>query len=294
MNIQQAVAKATLRLQAKQIKTAFLDAEVLLSFTLAKPKEFLYTHSEKKLTKSQMKKFGALITRRTKGEPVAYLRKQKEFYGLDFYVDKRVLIPRPETELLVEEVIKRLTVNRQPSTVTIADIGTGSGCIIIALAKSLLETCNLKHVTYYATDISRLALQVAKINARKHKVKINFFQGDLLKPLENKKNDLIVANLPYLDDNYKNLLKSSAKTSLKFEPKIALAGYQYGLAIYERFFKQISQLKNKPKFIVCEIGHTYTAKLRQLLKKYLPQYRVEIKKDLAGLNRILVINLTNA
>ncbi|MFA5021520.1 MAG: peptide chain release factor N(5)-glutamine methyltransferase [Patescibacteria group bacterium] len=289
MTIQEALKIFTKKLQAKKNKTAALDAEVLLSFVIKKPKEFLYSHSEAKLTKLQLKKLSKLAARRTKGEPIAYLVKQKEFFGLSFLVDKRVLIPRPETELLVEEVIKEIRDQRsgiRDERLSVADIGTGSGCIIISLAKSY----KIKAISYLATDNSKLALQVAKLNAKTHQVKIKFLHGNLLKPLKNVKIDILIANLPYGWPQWKN--NSSMQTAaLKFEPKNALFAKENGLYLYHQLFEQIAKRKQKPKFIFIEFDPRQKTKLQKLLKKYLPNYQVEIKKDLAGLNRILVIKL---
>ena len=274
MTLKTSLKLASLKLKKAKIKTAELDTEVLFSFVLKKPKEFLYTHPEKEITKKQSKKIDDLIKKREKGWPIAYLRNLKEFYGLEFYVDRRVLIPRPETELLVETI---LTISPKPKT--IADIGTGSGCISISLAKNLPST------KIFAIDISKPALKVAKINTKKHQAKVEFHQGDLLQPLKNKKISLIVANLPYLDNYY----KTSKDPGLKFEPKTALKGYQHGLAVYEKLFKQIAGLKQQPKTILCELGPTQAKKMKSLAKKYLPKYQAEIKKDLTGLNRMIIL-----
>src|SRR3989344_387561 len=311
MTIKQALAWVTKKLQAKNIKNASLDAEVLLSFILIKPKEFLYTYPEKVLTSGQTRRLNSLVKRRAKGEPIAYLTNHKEFYGLDFYVDKRVLIPRPKTELLIDEVLNYINqprsrgihprraarINSSPTRreIKIADIGTGSGCIAVALKKHLPKS------EVYATDISKSALVVAKKNARRHKVKIKFFQGDLLKPLITRRRnvdvspslpriDIIVANLPYLD-NALNRRRHwpMSPAALRYEPRKALAGGKYGLEIYEKFFKQIQASLIKPKIIFCEIGNNYQRQLQQLLKKYSLSSQIEIKKDLASLNRILKI-----
>lgn len=289
MTIQELLKISFKQLEAKKISTASLDAEVLLAFALNKPKEFLYSHPQSKVTKLQENKFLKLIKRRTQGEPVAYLRNTKEFYGLDFYVDKRVLIPRPETELLVEETLRFLTVNLQPSTVSIADIGTGSGCIIISLAKILATGYRLPATSFYATDISKPALTVAKLNAKKHKVKIKFYQGNLLEPLKDKKINILIANLPYGWRVWKN--NTSAETSsLKFEPQNALFTKENGLYLYRQLFKQLAKRGQKPKLIIGEFDPRQQIVLQNNIKKYLPQYRVEIKKDLAGLNRIVILS----
>ncbi|MFA6215270.1 MAG: peptide chain release factor N(5)-glutamine methyltransferase [Patescibacteria group bacterium] len=297
ITINQALNLAAQNFKRAKIKTAFLDSEVLLAFILNQPKEFLYTYPQKKLTKSQFHKLQAIIKKRTKGEPVAYLKNQKEFYGLNFYVDKRVLIPRPETELLVEEAAKLLkAISYQPAgrqaglkAISIADIGTGSGCAIIALVKTWSEIRDKKsEISCYGTDISKSALQVAKKNARKHQVKIKFCQGSLLEPLKNKKIDVILANLPYGWPQW--LAKSSAETAgLKFEPKKSLFAKEGGLYLYRRLFGQIAEMKLKPKLILIEFDPRQKKALAKLAKKYLPAGQLEIKKDLAGLNRILII-----
>lgn len=228
MTIKQALIEAT-----KKLKSA-LDADILLSHAIDKSKEYLYTYPEKNLTKKQTEKYNRLIKKRIKKIPVAYLTNHKEFFNLDFYVDKNVLIPRPLTESLVEEVIKEA----KNKKINIADIGTGSGCIAIALKK------HLPQATVYATDISIAALNVAKKNAKKHRVKIKFFQGDLLAPLSNKKIDIIVANLPYLT-------KSQIKNELKYEPKTALLG---GDKYIKKLLRQAKELKYQPEKIFLETG----------------------------------------
>lgn len=284
MTLWQALNWATKKLKTRKIKTAALDAEVLLSFVTKKPKEFLYTHPEIKLTKPQLKKFTALISRRLEGEPVAYLRKKKEFYGLDFYVDRRVLIPRPETELLVEKIIKLLKA-KSYKLKAIADIGTGSGCIAITLAKYLPK------VKILATDISQKTLLVARKNARKHKVRIKFYRGNLLEPLKDKKIDIIIANLPYGCQDYWQNNSTAVTSSLKFEPKKSIFTKEKGLYLYHCLFSQIAERKQKPKLILCEFDPRQTSRLEKLVKKYLPTSKLEIKKDLAGLNRVLLIKL---
>ena len=310
MTISQALISAIKKLKSKSIKTSALDAEVLLAFVLNKPKAFLYTYPEKNLTQDQLNKFQNFIKRHLKGEPIAYLRGFKEFYGLKFIVNKNVLTPRPETELLAEEVISSLRapqrgakqsrdcfVNRpeiksglspRNDGYMIADVGTGSGCIVIALAKILPKTYNLKPITYCATDISSSALKIAKKNAKIHNVKIKFYHGNLIKPLKNKKIDIIVANLPY-EPNKKNQFKTAETIGLKYEPKIALFAKKNGLYYYEKLFKQINGRKQKPRLIFCEIDPGQKNSLKKLAKKYLPDYQIEIKKDLAGLNRVFIL-----
>ena len=281
MNIQQTLIKASKILKNNKIPTASLEAEVLLAFILNKPKEYLYAYPEKELTVRQQKKFTGLINRREKAEPVAYLTKNKEFFGLNFFVDKQVLIPRPETELLVEEILK-IAKNSNSKKFTIADVGTGSGCIAVALAK------NLPDAKIIGTDNSAGALTVAGFNAKHNRVNVKFFRGSLLAPLKKKSINIIAANLPYGWRVWKNDHSIPAK-SLKFEPPKALFTGENGLLLYRRLFEQISEKIRKPKFVVCEFDPRQAKSIVKLAKKYMPEYFTEIKEDLAGHNRILVI-----
>ena len=224
------------------------------------------------------------MAKRLRGWPIAYLTNQKEFYGLNFYVDQRVLIPRPETELLVEEVIKLLKATSYFLKAAITDIGTGSGCIAVTLKKQLPKAKVL------AIDVSKTALAVAKYNAKKHKTKIKFYQGSLLSPIKNKKIDVIVANLPYGWPEWKN--NTSAETKgLKFEPAKSLFTKEKGLYLYRQLFSQTAKLKNKPKLIFVEFDPRQKTALQNIIKKNLPEAKLEIKKDLAGLNRLLIVTI---
>ncbi len=201
MTIRQSLSLWTKIKKASQ--SPLLDAELLLAHVLKKPREFLYTYPEKKLTSAQYQNFKKLINKRAKYWPIAYLTGIKEFYGLDFIVNKDVLIPRPETEELVDLAKGKI----------IVDVGTGCGNIAIAIAKKLPQS------KVIATDISKKALDVARENAKKNKVKVEFYQGSMLEALPKKyynKIDLIVSNPPYLPKNQAN------KKSLQHEPMVAL------------------------------------------------------------------------
>jgi len=267
----------------KPLDPNYIEGSLLLSFCLGKNKEYLYAHPEQRLIETQLKNFEKLIIRRLKKEPLAYLIKQKEFYDLNFYVDKNVLIPRPETELIINEVLKIITNNQKP--ITIADIGTGSGCIAIALAKLLAKA----KIT--AVDISSPALKIAKKNAKRHNVfeKIKFLQSDLLSFKDGKKSALadflpssvIIANLPYLT--------KKELTNVPFEPQKALFGGKNGLEIVEKFLRQISKLKYQPQTIFLEISPTQTNKIKNLVNKYLPDKRIKFIKDLNSQIRLIKI-----
>ncbi len=258
-----------------------LDSEVLLSFVFKKPKEFLLAHPEFELSKKQTVQFKKLIARRAKGEPVAYLIGHKEFYGLDFEVNKKVLIPRPETELMAEEVVKEI--NGQKKNILV-DIGTGSGCIPIAILK------NTKQIKCFAIDISTAALTVAKRNVKKHNVKIKFLRGNLLEPMANQfesvgdQKIIITANLPYL-----TVKQYRQNPSLRFEPKSALVASKNGLALYEKLLQQISALLKTHITLFLEIDPSQSRGIEKIIKKYLPQAEVKIKNDYAGKNRLVII-----
>ncbi len=318
LSIHQALLTATKALK-KRSASPTLDAEVLLSFAINQPKEYILAHPEKQLTIAQEKKFRQLVARRSKGVPIAYLIGHKEFYGLDFVVNKSALIPRPETEMLVAEVLKQIPNSQFPMTnqipnpndknFIIIDVGTGSGCIAITLAKLFPQA------KIFALDISKNALQVARQNARRHKVnkQIKFIKNNLLKkfpipnfsrhsgiplaagqfPIKSKRqnpNDqiIIVANLPYLTK------KQLAEPSIKHEPRAALYGGKDGLEYYEKLFKQISQFgaqvfECSSVQVLLEIDPSQTSKIKKLIKKHLPTAKIKIKKDLAGLDRVVCI-----
>jgi release factor glutamine methyltransferase len=308
MIIQDAKKAANKILDKQKIPSSALDAEILLAFVLGKPKEYLLIHPKNKLTAKQFNKFKQLIGRRAKHEPVAYITGHKEFFGLDFLINKNVLIPRPETEILIEEAnnyFKQLTTNDKRQ-INFIDIGTGSGCIAVSIAKTINHPkppftkggeggfCPLVKggrgdFKIYATDISKAALKIAKLNARRHDVlgQINFLQGDLLKPLIKIHNSIIVANLPYLTTKE---WQNSQPEIRKYEPRGALDGGLDGLKYFHELFQQLETYQpRKLKTIILEIGWNQATKIKNLAKKYLPGYKMEIKKDLAGFDRLVII-----
>jgi release factor glutamine methyltransferase len=269
-----------------------LDLELIIAHILGKNREFVLVRPEFKLAKNQELKTKNLLARRMRGEPLAYIFGQKEFYGLDFKVNKDVLVPRPETELLVELVLQELqTKNYEPRT--LIDVGTGSGNIIVSLAKNL-RTKN----KFVAIDISTKALSIAKQNAKIHKVSsdIKFIKSDLLDYLLKYpsliKNDCIfIANLPYLDTGWKNLLRSNDTKGLKFEPQIALYAGIDGLDAYRKLANQLELLKKIVRYnfaVFCEIGHTQKKEIERIFSF---AKKIEFKKDLAGKWRVCKISL---
>lgn len=269
MTIKQTLQNSAKILQKAQITSARLDAEVILSFVLNKPKEFLYTYPETAMRTDAINRVSSLTRKRATGYPIAYITNQKEFFGLDFFVNEDVLIPRPETETLAENV--QCLIFKSNDKITIADIGTGSGCIAVAIAKGISSRSKDRgNIDIIATDISPTALKIAKRNARQHKVlsKIKFLQGDMLEPIKNKRIDILIANLPYVESKLKN------KRDIKHEPGSALFSGPDGLKHYHDFFEQVVGLKFKPKHILIEFDPKQKVALKKIIKKSLPSAKI--------------------
>ena len=285
--IREAIDQATQSLILAKRDNARLDAQVLLSSVLLVERSYLYTYPDQVLTSEQNQLFREFIQRRSQDEPVAYLVGHKEFYGLDFLVDKRVLIPRPETELLVDVTLKvcskMLEAGHMP---VIADIGTGSGIIPITLA--VLEP-RLPYV--YAIDISSDALEVASENCHRHQVedRVRLLQGDLLEPLPEPV-DVVTANLPYVGTDESEDIPLDVKA---YEPHIALFSGPLGLDLLLRFFQsmQQSQKLKTGATILLEIGYRQTDALNSIIRDTLPQATLTFTKDLAGWNRVLQVRI---
>ena len=216
------------------------------------------------------------IKRLEKNEPVQYIVGNVDFYGYILNVNKNVLIPRRETEELVEEVIKRFKEFNKP---TIIDVGTGSGAIAISLSKEL--KCHV-----YASDISDKALKIAKANAINNKANITFLEGDMLKPYikNNIKTDIIVSNPPYIkeDEEIEDIVKNN-------EPHLALYAKNNGLEFYESILKDAKKVLNDKYLIAFETGQTQGVDIKALALKYLGNVSVEIKKDLSDKNRFVFV-----
>lgn len=259
------------------------DAQLLLSHVLGVDRAQLYAYPEREITQKQQQQFFALIEQRAQHTPIAYLEGHQEFYGLDFLVDKRVLIPRPETELLVETALKFLRAKLDEGPI-VADIGTGSGTIPITLA---VEEPRLPYL--YASDISPDALEVARLNCQRHHVehRIRLLQGDLLAPLPEPV-DLITANLPYVGTNEKAIMTPDV---LAYEPHLALFSGPQGLDLIERFFREVQQFHalKKGGMLLLEIGYAQKEPLIAFLRNLWPHASVTFTKDYAGWDRLLQV-----
>lgn len=276
------------------------ETEILLGFILKKERAWLISHNQHQLNLWQWIKFRHLVIRRQHGWPIAYLINEGWFYGRPFYINRQVLIPRPETEILIKqcleiynnlqntdmfrhspaEILTKEWRRRAKTLITTIDVGTGSGCIAITIAKEC------PNANIYATDISKQALRVAHRNAQRHKVedKINFYHGDLLKAVPTKilsSATIIVANLPYLPADHH-------QSATPYEPKLALYGQnKEGLALIS---KLINQVKNCPHLIalILEIDPRQAATVKKIILNTLPSGHLKIINDLSNRPRAVI------
>ena len=332
------------------IDSAELDVSILLCKVLKKDKTFLLTHPNDQLTNSQFNHFTKLINRRLKNEPVAYITGHKEFYGTDFLVNKNVLIPRPESEMLVELALQRiknfeLRIKNNPkihnSKFNILDLGTGSGCLAISIALAAMELGIRNYeLGIFASDISRKALNVAKKNADRllprpvisthfestvgwaekgeksqrfeKNITIKFIHSDLFSnPKLHTKYDLIIANLPYVPDchfdspifqsgaeksseNQKisrlaNAARDDKLNSISFEPSTAIFAPDNGTSVIKKFLHEVHPFLQQTSLLLLEVDPRNAKELLNYSKNIFPNAKIELKKDLAGLDRCLII-----
>ena len=276
MNIQEAVKKGQIFLKSKDIKTAELDCQILMSKVLKKEKEYLILNFQEKISKKKLDYFYMLINQRSKGEPIAYLLKKKDFWKYEFVVNKDVLIPRPDTEILIEQVLQ-LTKNK--NKLNILDVGIGSGCILLSILK--------EKKNFYGTgvDKSKKSLNICHINT--HKLGLNnrvkLFKSDI-DNFHYGKYDLIISNPPYIK---KYDLKCLEKDVIDFEPKKALDGGINGLSEIRKVINKASDLLKKNGFFVLEIGFNQKNEIKKILNDK-GFYIKKIVRDLAKNDRCII------
>ncbi len=230
INRNQWLAQASQKLKSINPENSRLEAELILANILKTKRIKLHTYPDKELTKTQANKANLWLKKRLNGTPLAYLTHQKEFFGLNFYITKNVLVPRPESEIIVEQALKICQSLTEP--IKILDLGCGSGALGIALAKNLNQNYQLT-----LADISGKVLKVAKTNARHHKISANFIKTNLMSNL-NQNFDLIIANLPYVNPKWDFI------NNIEKEPKQALFARQNGLELINQLISQLSQKQN--------------------------------------------------
>lgn len=279
MTLKQALSQARGLLAANNIEDTALESELLLRHALKISRVQLYLDLSRELSPKQEETFWRLVKRRLNGEPAAYITGHREFYGFDFYVAPSVLIPRPESELLVE---KALNLAHHRNISTIAEIGTGCGAIAISLA------LNLPEAKIYASDISAPALKVALFNCQKHGVasRICLLQGDMLDPLPEPV-DLIVANLPYVRES-----ELPPTGPVSFEPILALNGGPEGMEKIHRLCQQAGSKLRPQGCLLLEIGQGQGKAVTSSLYSLFPSARIEVASDLSGIERVVGLCLT--
>jgi len=256
MNIENTLNQGISILKANKIPNPHLDSETLLSESINKSKRYIILNSKESLNSEELSSFNSFIARRKKGEPIAYLINKKEFWKDEFYVNKDVLIPRPDTELIIEQVLK---IYSKKSQLQVLDIGVGSGCILLSILK---ERSN-----FYGTgiDISKKSINVSKFNAKKLNLtnRTKFFHSSV-DNFKIGKYDLIVSNPPYIE---LLSLKYLEKDIINFEPKVALSGGLDGFSKIRKVISKASNLIKKNGKFILEIGFNQKNKVKNILKK---------------------------
>lgn len=277
MTIKEALSKGTIMLKNNNVESPKLKARLLLQYVLKQTRQYIIVYDNKEINKKEQFEYFVNIEKLTTGVPLQHITHSQEFMKMDFFVDENVLIPRPDTEILVEETIK---ISKKITNPKILDLCTGSGAIAISIAK------NVKDADIYAVDISEKALNIAKTNAKRLEVfdKIKFLKSDLFQNIEKTKFDIIVTNPPYIKkENITYLSKEVQK-----EPLLALDGGVDGLDFYKKILNQSIDYLKFGSYICMEIGYDQkqdVLKIIQDIDKYVDTYS---KKDLCGNDRIIV------
>jgi len=273
--LKDALAAALAQLTSAHVPSPRLNAETLLMFTLGCGRAYLYAHPERQLTSDEQRRYDDVLAQRTKGVPAQYITGHQEFWGLDLIVSPAVLIPRPETEHLIETVLPLARAFNRPQ---IVDVGTGSGAIAIALAKELPAA----EIT--GTDISEAALKVASVNAVRHQAenRILFRLTDLLAGIEASFVDIVASNPPYVGESEEDEVQLEVR---KFEPRHAVFAGHTGAEVIERLIPQAHRVLKPGGWLLMEISGTIAARVRDLLSNW---SEVRTVKDLQGIERVAV------
>jgi release factor glutamine methyltransferase len=279
----EALAQAAIQLRNEGVESPRLDAELLLAHVLGVNRAAILTWPDRPLTPKQLTRYRNLVARRAAREPLAYIVGHREFYDLDFMVDARALIPRPETELLVEHALHtaRRIAPEAGTPLQLADVGSGSGAIAVTLA------VHLPQATIYALDDSAEALALTTENARRHGVadRVHPLQGDLLSPLPQPV-DLITANLPYVATVEWEQLPPEIRIH---EPRAALDGGPDGLTTIRRLLTMAGAYLRPGGALLLEIGASQGGAVTAMARQHLPRARLQVHQDLAGLDRLVLI-----
>ncbi|MBZ5684893.1 MAG: peptide chain release factor N(5)-glutamine methyltransferase [Acidobacteriia bacterium] len=290
MHLKDSLSAAISRLKTENVPSPRMNAEMLLMFTLNCDRAYLFAHPDRELTTEEESRYESALAERTRGVPAQYITGHQEFWGMDVIVTPAVLIPRPETEHVIETVLEIQTSGVRPQTsaktnsevrgpkskVRIVDVGTGSGCIALALAKELA------HAEIHATDISPDALEIARANAARHQLehRIYFHQSDLLEGLKGDF-DFVVSNPPYVGESEEDQVQLEVR---KFEPRNAVFAGPAGTEVIARLIPQARQILRPGGWLIMEISGTIAKEVRKLLEDW---QDVQIKPDLQSIPRVV-------
>jgi len=280
MTIKETIRKGMIILKTNNVTEPNIKSRLIMQFVLNKPREYLVVYDKKELTLRQEVNYFKAIKKLCQGIPIQHITNRQEFMKMTFYVDENVLIPRQDTEILVEEVIK---IAKKINAKKILDLCTGSGAIAISLAK-YIDKSNIT-----AVDISSKALNVAKLNAKNNEVedRITFVESDLFKNLKKEKYDIIVSNPPYIK---KEVLKKLDKEVQK-EPNLALDGGYDGLDFYRKIIKNADEYLKFNGYLCFEIGYDQKEDVENLLKEQEKYANITCKKDLCDNDRVVTAKL---
>lgn len=280
MEINRLLQRGVDLIKDRQYVNPVLEATLLLSELLNVDKIYIYTHGKEKVSKPIVDKFLELMEKRAKGYPIQYIINKKEFMGLDFYVEEGVLIPRPDTEILVEYVLEYIDDKYKDDLINILDLGIGSGAIALSIAYYK------KNATVYGVDIHEIPLKVAKINKERFKLNnVNLYKGDLFKGIEglNEKFHIITSNPPYIPEREISTLQVEVKD---YEPKEALDGGEDGLKFYRRIIPESKNYLTEEGLLIFEIGYNQGDEVMHMMIDE-GFNNVQILKDLQGLDRVV-------
>lgn len=273
MTIQELLDFGTNKLKGNKIESSNLKSKMLLMFVLNQTKEYLIANSKEQVSEELEKAYTRYLQQLEDGKPIQYITNVQEFFKLNFFVNEDVLIPRQDTEILVEEVLR---ISKEKSK--ILDLCTGSGAIAVALAKNIAEANTT------ATDINKRSLEVAKINAKNNNVNIQFLYSDLFESIKDNDFDIIISNPPYIEtDEIENLSRE-----VRNEPKIALDGGIDGLDFYKKIAEKAYDYLKKDGYLCLEIGYNQKRSVIDILNSTKMYYNISVKQDLAGLDRVVV------
>ena len=275
MNLKQALQSAIQQLGQAQVGSPRLNAETLLMFVLGRDRAYLYAHGERVLSAEEILRYQQLTAERARGVPAQYITGHQEFWGMDLLVSPAVLIPRPETEHVVETVLE-LSQGRA-GNIRIVDVGTGSGCIALALAKELPQA------EIHATEVSATALEVARANAARHQLteRVHFHQTDLLNDIAGMQFDFVVSNPPYVGESEKDTVEAQVR---KFEPQIAVFAGETGMEVFAKLIPQALKVLSPGGWLVMELAFSSYDRVRQLLLNWSD---LRFSNDLQGIPRVV-------